>query len=233
MGTSRGGYRHELGARPVFGKGTTTSGRLRRGTIIPLYPPRFVCSFWGMTRRGIRIAFLAAATLLTAGCGSRTNIPPAQSDSGQPTNFQLVTDIPIPSDATMDNERSLILSDRDHWTGRVVMRFWQNPAELTAFYQSQMPAFGWEPLMSVTSDISVLSYTRGDRAATVQIEKSMLGMTSVVSVTVAPRQSNGGAGMGGGSGGGASAYPPAPTSYDSGPAQTPVKTETLGSPNRR
>ena len=191
-----------------------------------------------MTRRGLPIAFLAAATLLIAGCGSRTNIPPAQSDSSQPANFQLVTDIPIPSGATMDNEHSLILSDRDHWTGRVVMRFWQSPPELTTFYQSQMPAFGWQPVMSVTSDISVLSYTRGDRAATVQIEKSMLGLTTVVSVTVAPRQSGDNAGAAGNGsaapvGGGASAYPPAAPSYGSGSTQQPVTVETLGSPNRR
>ncbi len=189
-----------------------------------------------MIRRGFRIAVLAAATVLVAGCGSRTDIPAAQSDSGQPANFQLVTDIPIPPDATMDNARSLILSDRDHWTGRVVMRFWQNPAELTAFYQSQMPAFGWEPLMSVTSEISVMSYTRGDRAATVQIEKSMLGMASEVSVTVAPRQSSDTAGAGGGGTPGAapSTYtPPAASSPDAGSTQQPVKIETLGSPNRR
>lgn len=182
-----------------------------------------------MTRHGLRIALLAAATLLMAGCGSRTNIPAAQSDSGQPANFQLVTDIPIPPNATMDNDHSLILSDRDHWTGRVVMRFWQSPPEMTSFYQSQMPAFGWQPLMSVTSDISVLSYTRGDRAATVQIEKSMLGLTTEVSVTVAPRQSTDGGGAAGG--GGTSAYPPAPS--DAGPGQQPVKTETLAPPSGR
>ncbi len=182
-----------------------------------------------MIRLGLRIAVLAAAPLLVAGCGGRTDIPAAQSDSGQPANFQLVTDIPIPPDATMDDERSLILSDRDHWTGRVVMRFWQKPPQLTAFYQSQMPSFGWQPLMSVTSDVSVLSYTRGDRAATVQIAPSMLGMTTEVSVTVAPRQSGTEAGP---AAGGAAPVPPAPSSYDAGPAQQPVKTEPLGSPNR-
>jgi len=178
-----------------------------------------------MIRRGLRIVVLAAATLLVAGCGSRTDIPAAQSDSSQPANFQLVTDIPIPPDATMDNERSLILSDRDHWTGRVVMRFWQSPPQLTAFYQTQMPAFGWQPLMSVTSDVSVLSYTRGERAATVQISPSLLGMTTEVAVTVAPRQSGAAAGSG-------TSVPAAPSSYDAGPAQQPVKAEPLGPSGR-
>ena len=156
-----------------------------------------------MIDRSARMAIAILAVLLIAGCGSRTNLPQSQSDA-QVANIQLVTDIPIPPNATMDNDRSLILSDRDHWTGRVVMRFWQSTAELTAFYQAQMPGFGWEPVMSVTSESSVLSYIRSDRAATVVIEKSSLGLVSAVSVTVAPRQSGsaqpamgmGGTGMG-------------------------------------
>ena len=178
-----------------------------------------------MIGRGFRIALTVAAPLVVAGCGSRTRLPAAQSDTGQPANFQLVTDIPIPQGATMDNERSLILSDRDHWDGRVVMRFWQSPPELTVFYQNQMPGFGWEPVMSVTSETSVLSYIRGDRAATVQIGKSLLDMTSVVSVTVAPRQTGGAAPAGGG-------YAGAPAS-EAGGTHQPVQAETLSSPNRQ
>lgn len=148
-----------------------------------------------------RIAAAAVATLLIAGC-NRTSLPAVQSD-GQLPNAQLVTDIPIPTNASMDNERSLILSDHDHWAGRVVMRFWKPAPELVSFYQSQMPAFGWESVMSMTADVSVLSYVRSDRAATVQIEKSMMGLNTTVTVTVAPRQPGGfgasasGAGQGG------------------------------------
>lgn len=185
-----------------------------------------------MTRPIIRIAAATLAVLLIAGCSSRSNIPAAQTDSQQPANFSLVTDIPIPSNATMDNERSLILSDRDRWTGRVVMRLWQKTVELTSFYQTQMPLFGWEPVMSVTSDTSVLSYVRGDRAATVQIEKSMMGLNSVVSVTVAPRQANSPspAATGGGYGADTGASAPA---YDASAPRPAVKAETLTSPNKR
>lgn len=138
----------------------------------------------------LRSRILAAlfTTLLVAGCGTSTKLPATSlSNDSAPPEFSLVTDIPIPAGAEMDNERSLILSDRDRWTGRVVMKLWKPPVEATAFYQAQMPTFGWDPVMSVTSDISVLSYIRGDRAATVQIEKSSLWGATVL-VTVAPRQ---------------------------------------------
>jgi uncharacterized membrane protein YgcG len=129
-------------------------------------------------------------------------LAPAHSD--QPlANAQLLTDIPIPTSATMDNERSLILADKDYWLGRVVMRFWQNTTELTSFYQAQMPGYGWQPMMSVTSAMSVLTFTRSDRVASVQIEESTLGLKSQVTITVAPRQAQS-SGQGGGQGGSSS-----------------------------
>ncbi len=128
---------------------------------------------------------------LLAGCTNMTKLPAAQSgDFEPPSQFNLVTDIPVPTGASMDNDRSLVLSDRDRWTGRVVIKTGKPASESTAFYQQQMPAFGWEAVMSVTSDVSVLAYIRGDRAATVQIERSN-AWGSTVLVTVGPRQSYG------------------------------------------
>ncbi len=141
--------------------------------------------------RNARAILVAGWTaLLLAGCaGASTSLPQTQAgDPGAPIDFQLLTDIPIPSGATMDNDRSLILGERDRWTGRVVMKLWKTSPEAAAFYQVQMPAFGWEPIMAATSGISVMSYIRGDRAATVQVERgSMWGST--VSVTVGQRSS--------------------------------------------
>ncbi len=173
----------------------------------------------------MRVRVFAIAVLLIAGstlsnCGGHTSLPQSQSDNQLPANFSLVTDIPIPQNASMDNERSLVLPDHDRWTGRVVMRLWQSVGELTAFYQTQMPAYGWEPVMSAISDTSVLNYTRSDRAAMVQVEKSMLGLNSMVTITVASRQ-------GGSASSGSSSY------GSSGSTYSPVKTETLNSPNRR
>lgn len=159
----------------------------------------------------VTCAAVALAATLLAGCGSSTSLPPSQGGD-QPVDFTLLTDIPILSGATMDNERSLILGDRDRWTGRVVMKVWKSAIESTAFYQQQMPAFGWEPVMAVTSGISVMSYTRGDRAATVHVEGGSV-WGSTVAVTVAPRH----AAIGGGA-----AYQPT-GGYDPAPRSAPVE----------
>lgn len=148
-------------------------------------------------KTALRLALPVFAALTLAGCGSSTSLPQTQAgDPQQQPDFGLLTDIPIPSGATMDNERSLILGDKDRWTGRVVMKLWKSAPEATAFYQQQMPAFGWEPIMAATSGISVMSYVRADRAATVQVESGTM-WGSTVKVTVGPRA--GGQASGGGS----------------------------------
>lgn len=176
-----------------------------------------------------RLVPLLIVGLTLAGCSRGTMLPANSSQSDdQPMNFQLVTDIPIPTGATMDNDRSLILSDRDRWTGRVVMTLSNPPNEVTSFFQVQMPNFGWQPMMSVTSEMSVLTYLRGDRAATVQVERRTVYGT-MVSVTVAPKQADLPAtGSGGGASGG----------YDLSPSPRPapaggIRAEPLAPPPGR
>jgi len=167
-----------------------------------------------------RLVLPALAVLLLAGCGSSTSLPQTQAgDPQQQPDFALWADIPIPAGATMDNERSLILGDKDRWTGRVVMKLWKSAPEATAFYQQQMPAFGWEPIMAATSGISVMSYVRADRAATVQVESgSMWGAT--VRVTVAQR-----AGPSSTNSSGTVPYVPAPVTSPAPVLMSPVYSE--------
>jgi hypothetical protein len=179
-----------------------------------------------MTPLSHRFPLFLAAALALAGCSRGTMLPANSSGSAdQPANFQLVTDIPIPAGATMDNDRSLILSDRDRWTGRVVMTLGNSANEVTAFYQAQMPNFGWQPMMSVTSETSVLTYLRGDRAATVQVERRTVYGT-MVSVTVAPRQADTGGTTGSGGG---SDLSPAPRAAPNGG----IRAEPLAPPPSR
>ena len=108
----------------------------------------------------------------------------AATPAGQLQQFQPVSDVPIPKDAALDAERSLILSGTNDWTGRLVMTTSIPTTEAFAFYKSEMPLFEWDPIMSVQSAISVLNFTRAGRAATVQVERRALGGT-LVTVTVA------------------------------------------------
>ena len=133
-----------------------------------------------------------SSALVLAACTQGAMLQPT-STAGQAQiekSFSLLTDIPIPRNATLDVERSLVLGDLDRWTGRIILNVGQNAPQTFALYQGQMKNFGWEPIMSVQAEVSVLSFTRAERAATVQIESRRLG-GSTVYVTVAPRQSGG------------------------------------------
>ena len=125
--------------------------------------------------------------ITSAACGQNEPLIPTTSSAtpaGQLQQFQPVSDVPISKDATLDAERSLILSGTDYWTGRLVMTTSISTTEAFAFFKSEMPRFEWDPIMSVQSAISVLTFTRAGRAATVQIERRALGGT-LVTVTVA------------------------------------------------
>ena len=125
--------------------------------------------------------------LSIAACAQNEPLSPTRSaatPAGQLQQFQPVSDVPIPKDATLDAERSLILSSTDDWTGRLVMTTSISTTEAFAFYKSEMPRFEWDPIMIVQSAISVLNFTRAGRAATVQVERRTLGGT-LITVTVA------------------------------------------------
>ena len=109
------------------------------------------------------------------------------SDSETAQNYALLTDIPIPPGAGLDVERSLVLGNLDRWTGRVILNVGQSSTKAFALYQAEMPKFGFQPVMRVQSGVSILTFIRGERAATIQIEKRTL-RGSTVSITVAPRQ---------------------------------------------
>jgi hypothetical protein len=88
---------------------------------------------------------------------------------GEPS-FAQFSDVPVPAGAKMDLDRSLVLGDREAWIGRLVMAVGMNQDRAYDFYFGEMPRFGWLPVTTVRSETSVLTYTRGTRVATVQIQ---------------------------------------------------------------
>jgi len=133
-------------------------------------------------------ALLTALMVLTA-CSQSEALQPTTSGASSETarSFTLLTDIPIPPGADLEVEKSLVLGDLDRWTGRIILDLDQSATKAFSLYQTEMPNFGWLPVMSVQAGVSVLTFTRGERAATIQIEGNTL-RGSTVSITVAPRQ---------------------------------------------
>jgi len=140
-------------------------------------------------RGWLRFTLLLVFLVVLTACSRGEALEPTMSATDNKTakSFSLLTDIPIPPGAKLDVERSLVLGDLDRWTGRIILNVDQSATKAFGLYQSEMPNFGWQPVMSVQAGVSVLTFTRGERAATIQIEGHTIS-GSTVSITVAPRQ---------------------------------------------
>lgn len=149
-----------------------------------------------MTRDLLR-PFLCLVLLGTAGCvkapqpvAGTPEVPAAGSGPAVVTSPRLVKDIPLPSDALTDADKTLIMGQLDSWTGRLVLTTGLSPAEAFAFFQERMEAPGWRLLSATQAKTSILTFLRGDRVASIQIEGRLLTGSSVL-VLVAPFQGAG------------------------------------------
>lgn len=120
--------------------------------------------------------------LITA-CAETTPISP--SSSGKPgdfkaeANFPTFTDIPVPTKAKMDVNKSLILGAGEGWVGRMVLLTSGSASRMFDFYRREMPRFGWAEFTAIRAATSVLTYSRGERVATVRISSETLGGAQV------------------------------------------------------
>ena len=118
-----------------------------------------------------------------------TATPEGQAGVPNQPAFSDFRDIPIPAGAQMITDRSLILGVRDAWIGRLVLKTSFNVAAAFNFFKQRTNEFGWQEITSVRSAVSILSYTRGERVLTIQIQDRSLGGAEV-DLTVSPRGDN-------------------------------------------
>jgi hypothetical protein len=80
----------------------------------------------------------------------------------------------------------LLLNTGEQWIGRAVLKSKLDTVQAFEYYLSNMPTHGWISITAVQSETSVLTYEKGSRVATIQIERGTL-RGSQISVTVSPR----------------------------------------------
>lgn len=133
---------------------------------------------------GAVLLWLAACTP-TMSTGSQPGQGDAPSTQGRSALDQ-VADVPVPADSSVDLDRSIILGDRDNWSGRLAISSSHSANEMFDFYRQQMPRFGWTELSVVRAANSVLTFMRENRVATVQIVGARLDGARIEFI-VAPR----------------------------------------------
>ena len=122
----------------------------------------------------------------TALGGSSGGDSAAPGGGDAPTStFSQFNDIPIPTDADLDLDQSLILGTEDGWIGRISLDVSYDMTDMYSFYEREMPKFGWQQLTTVRAKISTMTYSRGSRVATITLQSALTSGT-YVDFTVAP-----------------------------------------------
>lgn len=115
----------------------------------------------------------------TATASAATSVKPVQ-----------VSDIPLPRDSKIDEAESLVIGSDNRWLGRLVVRVRTNAAETYSYYFNGMPRLGWTRMTAVQGKVSNLTFSSGDRIASMQISGGLGGST--VTIFVSTREIEGG-----------------------------------------
>ena len=136
-----------------------------------------------------RLCTLAVAFVLVA-CSQNVGItPPPTSDSGASeaqAGFTQFPDLPMPTKGNFDMDRTIIFGGSESWFGRMAINTSYSPNEIFDFYREQLPKFGWQEISTLRSAISMMTYVRGDRVVSIQIQTRTIRGSEVL-ITVSPR----------------------------------------------
>ena len=137
---------------------------------------------------GAPSAAVLAACVAVAACTGPVGIAPTTGASGPSearVSFARFPDLPMPSEAEINLDRTLIFGGNDTWIGRLVINASGDPNDIFDFFKQRLGGYGWQEITSVRSAVSVLTYTRQERVATIQIQGRTL-RGSEVTITVSP-----------------------------------------------
>ena len=130
-------------------------------------------------------------SVLLGACASSGDSPTGTPQEVQEVQAQLLGDMPLPAASKIIGTDSLIIGRGDNWVGRVVLSGVQTPTDIYAFFQSEYPRAGWTTVSAVKSKTSILVFTKGDRAATVELnEGSLAGPKTWITITSSPKNAN-------------------------------------------
>jgi len=99
--------------------------------------------------------------------------------------------MPLPKDARISPEKSLILGEGDNWAGRIELSSSMESLEASAFFVREYPKYNWQLISSTKAKLSILVFTSSTRTLTLEItEGGPLAAKSMIVMTVAPKLQN-------------------------------------------
>ena len=87
-------------------------------------------------------------------------------------------DFPLPADAEIQMDNTVILGSGDLWAGQIVLFSESSPVELIKFFTESAKSSGWTLGSSTISEMVLLVFNNDKRIATVEISKSKKSLFS-------------------------------------------------------
>ena len=101
-------------------------------------------------------------------------------------SFNRFPDLPVPTSADMDVSKTQVFGSGEAWFGQLSLNSGHDSNALFDFYKQELPSSGWQEITSVRAQVSVLTYQRGERVLSIQIQpRTLNGATAIL--TVSPR----------------------------------------------
>ena len=130
------------------------------------------------------LLIVSFASMLTA-CAAGGSSIGGDSTVTEATAKQLSGDVPLPPGAVIKQQDTLVMSAANTWLGRISLSVSGEPQAVFTYFKDGMPASGWTLTSSSFSKTSLLTFTKADRVANIQMQGTSFGGNDVL-ITVAP-----------------------------------------------
>jgi hypothetical protein len=133
------------------------------------------------------------AFFLIAGCATTDNLGDLSKrfDDVKKIETLFFNQMPLPKDARISSNKSLILGEGDNWAGRIELSSSMGPIEASAFFATEYPKHNWQLVSSTKAKLSILVFASSTRTLTLEItEGGPLAAKSMIVMTVAPKVQN-------------------------------------------
>lgn len=125
-------------------------------------------------------------TLATLGCSNMGGTAMGNDSTvTEATAKQLSGDVPLPPGAVIKQQDTLVMGTGNSWTGRINLTISGDPQAVFSYFRDSMPPAGWTMTSSSFSKLSLLTFTKGERVANVQMQSTSFGGNEVL-ITVSP-----------------------------------------------
>ncbi len=130
-----------------------------------------------------KLLLVLFAAFVAVACAST----PIGNDSTvtEATAKQLSGDVPLPPGSVIKQQDTLVMSAASTWLGRISLSVSGEPQAVFTYFKDGMPASGWTLTSSSFSKTSLLTFTKGERVANIQMQGTSFGGNDVL-ITVAP-----------------------------------------------